>query len=481
MMKRKASAACCLVVLTLLSLVWPAGARAQGQSDMTGHWEGTIQIPGTPLGIIVDLKSEGGAWSGTVEIPLQGAQGLPLTAFDVQGNKIKFSIQGIPGSPTFDGTLAQGKIQGDFAQGGQTFPFSLGREKTASPKRPQEPKPPFPYKAEEVTFQNQQVTLAGTLTIPAGKGPFPAVILFSGSGPQDRDEAIFGHRPFLVLADHLSRAGIAVLRVDDRGVGKSTGALSKVGIPALVEDGVEALRFLLARPEIDPKRIGLVGHSEGGLIAPIISNRTPDVAFLVLLAAPGFPGDDILRQQTEKIYRVTGAPEEKIQAMLSEHLHLLSMVKAGRDSTELIPQAKKLIVSQVAAQGGESPPETALDDLARSTVSQMSTPWFMSFLKNDPRSALRMTRVPTLVLFGDLDLQVIPDLNIPQIETTLQAAGNRNVTIKRFPGLNHLFQKAESGMIQEYATIEQTIDPEVLTTITEWIQAGFGNKKSSSN
>jgi uncharacterized protein len=364
----------------------------------------------------------------------------------------------------------EGKIEGTFTEGGQPIPFSPGREEVNAAKRPQDPEGPFPYKAETVTYPSGSITLAGTLTIPAGAGPFPAVLLISGSGPQDRNETIFEHRPFLVLADYLSRRGIAVLRVDDRGVGGSAGVLSRTTTTELARDALAGVDFLSKRSEVAQDKIGLIGHSEGGMIAPLAASESPKVAFLVLMGAPGLPGDSILTRRTEVLFRGMGTPANPLSAIMEAHHRLLRLIESATDSSALFRPARQLIEAQVALQPeGTKPPPDALDAQARGAVSQMTSPWFRTFLTHDPRVALRKVKVPVLVLQGDLDFQVDPDRNVPQIEAALKSAGNNQVTVRRFPGLNHMFQKAEAGMALEYAAIAETINPAVLSAVAEWI------------
>ena len=458
---------------TLLILLTAAPHLARAE-DLAGHWEGAIDIPGMALGIKVDLAREGDDWSGTIDIPMQGAAGLPLTISRITEDALEFSIQGVPGDPTFKGSQAASEIKGTFTQGPQSFPFHLSREANAGMARPQEPHPPFPYTEQEVSYTSGVITLAGTLTLPPGEGPFPALLLISGSGAQNRDEEILGHKPFLVLADHLSRAGIAVLRMDDRGVGGSTGIFSQATTADFAEDALSGIAFLQRHPKIAPRRIGLLGHSEGAVVAPLAASRSEHVAFVIMAAGTGVDGAAILARQTELGLIVSGVAEEARIKILKEHGAAMDLVRAGAESTLVIAQLERLIRAQLAAQSsaGESDLEKATL-LARETFQDLTTPWFRFFLEHDPRPALRKVKVPALVLAGELDLQVEPDQNLPGIESALAEAGNRDVTIRRFPGLNHLFQKAETGAFIEYATIEETINPEVLTTIEQWIAARF--------
>ena len=270
-----------------------ATSAASSAAAFAGPWHGKVTLPGSDLEIRVHLTppaEAGGDWTGSIDIPQQGASGLPLGGITVAGDSISFAIAGVPGEPTFHGKRDGDTIEGDFSQHGMTFSFLLERGAGEKAERPQDPKPPFPYRAEEVTFANGDIILAGTLTLPEGEGPFPAVVLLTGSGSENRNEEVFDHRPFLVIADHLSRHGIAVLRYDDRGVGGSSQGPQGATTADFAQDALAAVAFLRERPEIVPDRIGLLGHSEGALIATIAASRSSDVAFLVFLGGPGVPG-----------------------------------------------------------------------------------------------------------------------------------------------------------------------------------------------
>jgi pimeloyl-ACP methyl ester carboxylesterase len=474
--------------LTLLLLLL-APVRAEEAPDpirAAGHWEGEINLPqdAGKLQVMIDLVREGGAWTGTIDIPMQGAKGLPLEEIAVQDGKVHFKIKGVPGAPTFDGTLALSptqSIQGTFTQGSASLAFRLGRDAVARPVRPQEPKPPFPYTAEEVTYTNGAVKLAGTLTLPPGDGPFPAVVMITGSGAQDRDETILGHKPFLIIADHLSRHGIAVLRADDRGVGGSTGSVPDSTSADFAQDALAGVRFLKAHPKIAGDRIGLIGHSEGGVVGPLAASQSSDVAFVVMLAGTGVPGPDVLLLQGERMARAEGMSEEKIQKQSAAIRRMVDAVRSESDpaarETKLREaareQAATMTPEELRAAGGA-------DGVIDRVVQTFKSPWFHYFLTYDPRPALRQVKVPVLALNGELDLQVIPDQNLPEIEKALKEAGNKDFTLKRLPGLNHLFQPAKTGSPSEYAKSEITIDPVVLDTITQWIAERFITPKAAA-
>ena len=440
------------------------------EDRVAGHWKGQIDIPGQPITVKIDLASNDSDWSGTIDIPVQGAKGLPLSDIHIEedetGVRLKFSIRGVPGNPTFDGKLQENAISGTFNQGAATFGFQLSREIMSGPKRPQEPKPPFPYKIEEVAFQNGAVNLAGTLTLPLGEGPFPAVLLISGSGLQDRDETVFDHKPFWVLADHLSRVGIAVLRVDDPGIGKSTPHPKPPTTADFATDVEAGVAFLKQDHRIG--RVGLIGHSEGGLIAAIVASRSNDVDFVVLMAGPGVPGAELLRKQNERIFDAAGIAGERKQNLLT----LLDRLFTILTSEDMAEDAQRQGIDEIVRKQFEinGVPSVQQDETqVQAAIEQALNPWMRYFLALDPRPALETIQVPVLALNGELDVQVDAEQNLTAIAAALNKGGNRNVTVHRLPGHNHLFQRAKTGLVNEYGAIEETISPEVLDLIRKWL------------
>jgi pimeloyl-ACP methyl ester carboxylesterase len=340
----------------------------------------------------------------------------------------------------------------------------------------QEPQPPFPYGVREALYTSGAVHLAGTLSVPPGKGPFPAVLLISGSGAQDRDGEILGHRPFLVLADRLTRAGIAVLRVDDRGVGGSSGDNETATDDDLAGDVLAGVHFLAAQPEVAPGRIGLLGHSEGGVVAPLAASRSHDVAFLVLLAATALPGDVVLMHQTADLLRLAGTPSDLVDKRLAVERRLLDLV-ASEPSTALRRDLLRPLVRaglQLAPAGELAASPADLDALVDATVRTMASPWYRSFVISDPEVALRRVHVPVLALWGERDVQVAAQENQTAMAHALRDAGEKDVTLRQLPGLNHLLQDAETGSPDEYATLEQTMSPEVMDIVAHWILDRFG-------
>jgi pimeloyl-ACP methyl ester carboxylesterase len=323
--------------------------------------------------------------------------------------------------------------------------------------------------SEEVTYTNGGVTLAGTLTLPPGDGPFPAVVLITGSGPEDRDETVFGHKPFWILADHLSRRGVAVLRSDDRGVGGSSGNVNESTTADFAEDALAGVAWLRNHPKISKGRVGILGHSEGGLAAPIAAGRSSEVAFIVLLAGPGVPGAEVLLGQGEALARAFGAAPPLIAQNLDTQRQIFAVIKSEADPAQRRARIADIITSAAKAAG-----QIVQDQAVAAQIARIETPWFRSFLALDPRLALRQVKVPVLALNGDLDLQVVADQNLPEIEKALKEAGNPDVTVRKLPGLNHLFQPAKSGLPSEYPTNEITLSPEVLALVSDWITARFG-------
>lgn len=437
-------------------LLGGAGLLAQ-EPTAAGQWTGSIGLPNAPLPIVVRIdRGADGTWSGTMDIPAQGLIGGKLSGVTVEARSVRFTLAGVPGNPTFAGTLTAdgGSITGDFTQGAGKFPFALARAAAgAAPAhlRPQEPKPPYPYDVVDVTVPNTAagISLAGTLTVPRAAGPHAAVVLISGSGAQDRDSTLFGHKPFLLLADYLTRKGVAVLRLDDRGVGGSTGNPATATSEDLAGDVAAAVAFLAARPGINAALIGLIGHSEGGLIAPLAALRSKSIAFLVLMAGPGETGERIMLQQAALIARGMGATEGQIAANRAIQEQAFSIVKTEAEQATRRERLRAVVGDAQATQA--------------------ATPWFKFFLTYDPAATLRQITVPTLALAGEKDLQVPAKENLAAIEAALRAGGNTQFTIRSFPDLNHLFQTAKTGLPNEYGEIEETMAPVVLETLADWI------------
>jgi len=407
-----------------------------------------------------------------MDSPDQGAENIPVSKVTFENGKLHLESKVIMG--TYDGTLKpDGSIEGTWQQSGLSFPLVLKRTREV-PKlhRSQEPEKPYPYIEEEVGYENTEagIKLAGTLTLPRTGGPFPAVILISGSGAQDRNETVAGHRPFLVLADYLTRKGIAVLRVDDRGVGGSTGNLMESTSEDFAGDVLAGMKFLKARKEIDTKKIGLVGHSEGGIIAPIAAVKSSDVAFIVLLAGTGLDGRKILELQSDLILKSIGASEDVIELEHSSTEQIFEILKTEEDNSVAEKKIRRLMTDVLGKLSEEEKEAMGASEAAIEVQLKMIlSPWFRFFLKYDPKPTLMKVKCPVLAMNGQLDLQVPPKENLAAIEEALKTGGNTDYTIKELSGHNHLFQRAKTGAISEYVRIEETISPVALETVTQWI------------
>ncbi|MDM7920079.1 MAG: alpha/beta fold hydrolase [Methanosarcina sp.] len=447
--------------------------------EIEGLWLGTLQVQGgMEVRLLFNISTDpDGSVNVTMDSIDQGAKGIPVDLITYKDGNLHLGIKSISG--TFDGTLKEdgNTIEGEWKQSGLSFPLVLSRiNETPDTRREQDPVKPYPYSEEEVSYENEEagIKLAGTLTIPKSEGTVPAVILISGSGQQNRDEEILGHRPFLVLSDYLTRRGIAVLRVDDRGAGGSTGNFSQATTEDFAGDVLAGIEYLKSREEIDPARIGLIGHSEGGLIAPIVAAESHDVAFIVMMAGPGITGEEILYLQSDLISRAEGVDNETIAQNTALMKSIYSVVKEEENDTLAAEKLRKLMMDEVENMSEEEKKssgfsEEALDAQVNAQVQALISPWMRFFLTYDPTPTLMKVKCPVLAINGEKDLQVPPEENLKAIEEALKAGGNKDYTVKELPGLNHLFQTAETGSPSEYAKINETISPAALELIGDWV------------
>jgi uncharacterized protein len=450
----------------------PAADSGVPGEGARGFWLGSLQVGGMTLRLGLEVTEADGRLSAVLDSIDQNAK-LPVTTIESDAQGVRFTVTNINGR--FEGKFSANGAQlvGTWSQGPGSLPLTFKR--LAQPfalARPQEPAKPYPYREQTVSIRNEKagVMLAGTLTIPQGKGPFPAVVLMSGSGPQDRDEALMGHKPFLVLADHLTRSGIAVLRYDDRGFGKSTGNYAAATHLDFAADGRAAFDFLKARPEVDAKRVGLLGHSEGSVYAPFIAKEAPDVAFVVLLAGVGVPMSELLERQGMDMAAAMGikyqisAEERAINAAVAAKL------AEGKFDEETVNFIRAKMREALALYPDDLKKALGLNEgMIEARVRMVASPWFATLLRYDAGQELPHIQSPVLGLFGGKDLQVAAAPNAAGMKAAFDAAGNRKVTLKTFAGLNHLFQHAKTGAPGEYGTIEETMAPEVLETVATWI------------
>jgi uncharacterized protein len=457
------------VVLSLLITGAGIGSTASAAaSDAAGKWLGIIHAPGMELRMAFEITgTREGGYSALVHSIDQGAMNIKMTSVTVRGDSVRLELKG---AFAYEGKLSAdgSSIDGNWVQGGLT-PLPMKRvDVIPELPRPQNPKKPYPYREIEVTYPNRQagVTIAGTFTIPEGTGPFPAVLLIGGSGQADRNESVQGHRLFLVLADQLTRAGIAVLRYDKRGVGETTGTFRGSGLPEFSADALAGVTYLRSRPEIDPKRIGLIGHSEGGETASMAAAGNPEIAFVVFLASPGISNYDILVLQDGTEAKVAGKSDAEVELIRGFSRRYYTIVMNAKDSAE-IDRATKALYAVLTDEE-----KKALDwPNLRGT---MALSWGMSsgegkWLAYDVQPYLRKVACPVLAINGSKDCQVPPKENLGGIERALTEGGNRTVTIRELPGLNHLFQTCGTGATSEYIKIEETMSPLALGTVTDWI------------
>ncbi len=457
--------------ILLITLLISISLSAQ---DITGQWNGALKVQGTQLRLVFNITKTDNGVSSTMDSPDQGAKGIPTTTTSFENSILKITIANA--KIEYEGTLGQDNIiVGTFKQGGQSFPMNLSKEKIEKEKlvRPQEPIKPFPYYSEDITFENKKagINLAGTLTLPNREGVFPVVILISGSGPQNRDEELLGHKPFLVLSDFLTKNGIAVLRYDDRGIAMSKGDFKTATSADFATDVESAIAYLKTRKEINKNKIGLIGHSEGGLIAPMVASESKDVAFIVLLAGTGIQGDSLLLLQKKLIEEASGVSKEDIQKGLSSNRKVFDIVNKST-SLEQLNSDLTIYFKQILKDNPntQKPAEMADDDFVKLQVKQIASSWMQYFIKYNPAPALEKVKCPVLAINGEKDLQVPPKENLEAIKKALTKGGNKGVTTKELPNLNHLFQECKTGSPDEYATIEQTFSPIALTEIFKWLQ-----------
>lgn len=442
--------------------------------DITGEWNGVLSVQGMKLRLVFHISKADNGYSATMDSPDQGARNIAMTEVKFENNNLKMELKAA--QIIYSGIYNNSdSIKGTFMQAGQKFTMDLSRKAVAveKPVRSQDPAQPYPYVSEDIKFENSMdnVVLAGTFTKPKGDGKYPVVILISGSGPQNRNEELLGHKPFLILSDFLTRNGIAVLRYDDRGSFASTGNFAMATSFDFANDVDAAIHYLKTRNDINPKKIGLIGHSEGGLIAPIVASRNKNVAFIILMAGPGIKGGNILLLQQELIGRANGMKEEYIQKTHEINNGIFKMVDeiSNTDSLKvrisIYLNSKKKEIADLDTTAGKTD-----DVMIEAQIKQLLTPWMLNFIRYNPALILEKLKCPVLAMIGSKDLQVPANPNLNEIEKALKKAGNKDFTVKELSGLNHLFQECKTGSPNEYVSIEQTISPVALDTILDWIK-----------
>lgn len=431
-----------------------------------GVWQGALETNGMRFRLQLHISHDTqGQLAAVLDSIDQGINAFPAVNVIQNDSSIHFDLPRVQG--IYDGTLnaTATAISGSLRQSGSSSTLNFKRsDQILALRRPQTPAKPYPYKEEEVAFPNAKagISLSGTVTLPRGPGPFPAAILLTGSGPLDRDEADSGHRPFLILADHLTRKGMAVLRYDKRGIGKSSGDYEQATTADFASDAEAALAFLRSRKEIDARRIGFIGHSEGGVIAPMIASRSSDVAWIVLLAGPATKGAETLLLQSDLIARAAGMTDEQVAESLDFDRQAYMLVRQEKDRTVLENKLEDLV--KVSGLGPAMP-----SAVLERQIHWTSSPWFHYFLDYDPVPTLQRTKCPVLALSGEKDLQVPPKENLPLLKKALEDGGNEDFQVIELAGLNHLFQHCYMGLPAESRAIEETFAPQALSAISTWV------------
>ncbi|MBK6263423.1 alpha/beta fold hydrolase [Marivirga sp. S37H4] len=452
--------------LLLITLILSNFCFAQ---DFTGKWNGILDAQGTQIPLIFTIEKTDNGYHGSFDSPKQGVKDISFTSVTVEDKSIRLDATNI--GAFYKGELIADSVVGTWNQGGASLPLNLSRKelKESKPNRPQEPQGLLPYKSEEVKFYNNidEITLAGTLTLPENaEKKHPVVILISGSGPQNRDEEVFGHKTFLVLADHLTRKGIAVLRYDDRGTAESEGDFSNATTADFATDVLSAVEFLKSRKDINIKQIGLIGHSEGGIIAPMVANQSEDISYLISLAGTGISGKELSLMQSRSLNTMEGNDKEAFYLFNKKLLEIATSDESTEEKRKKMmshfENSKEMIKKSL-------PEGTNVDNFISQQISSALSPWAQYFFQYNPSKEFEKIKIPVLSLNGNKDVQVDATVNQNAIREALKKAGNKQSTIKELDGLNHLFQEAETGAISEYGLIEQTFSPVALNEISEWI------------
>ncbi|MFT4155117.1 alpha/beta hydrolase family protein [Parafilimonas sp.] len=469
-----------LLIIIMISLFAINGVNAQ--ANFSGVWSATLKIAGN-IRLILHVKQlPDETYTATFDSPDQKTTGIQCDTI--------FILKDAAGSETLTFTINKykvsytGKLLNDTTLSG-TFtqvanvPLDFHRGVVPPPPvviRPQTPKPPFPYRSEEIVYNRNGLQYGGTITIPQGSGKFPAILLITGSGQQDRDETIFSHKPFAVLADALTRDGFVVLRVDDRGIGNSTGNFEASTSADFAKDVNASLDYLRSRPEVNDKKLGLLGHSEGGMIAPMVASARKDVKFIVLLAAPGVKIIDLMAEQNAAIMRSAGIDASFSESFKPVYTQLISIITSAPDSASAMANGLPVLTrwqstadtANLRKLGFKTPDDNR--EYINEQIAATSTPWFTYFIQFNPQPYLsKLKKIKVLALNGSKDIQVVASQNLPAIQSALIGGKTKKFEVKELPGLNHLFQACNLCTVAEYGKLQETISPFALQTITDWL------------
>lgn len=449
-----------------------------------GDWLGTLDV-GVKLRLVLHVKSDStGSYSATLDSPDQGAKGIPVSSINITGDSLHVELKVINGK--YEGAFTNDTtVTGSWSQGLALAALTLKKTKEViTINRPQTPKPPFSYSSNEVEYSNadNSVHFGGTFTYPSSGGPFPTAILITGSGQQDRDQTIFGHKPFAVIADYLTQRGFAVLRVDDRGTGKTTGEVMKATSFDFAKDVEAALAFLKKQPQTDTGRLGLIGHSEGALIAALVASRRKDINFMVLMAAPGVKGDDLLVDQAGAVFKAEGISPTTTNLYKPFYSQMMTISVTEKDTAVAFKKAWTAYTKWKLLAPGLNRNELGFTDdvtaakMIQGLVHSFSVPWMKYFIQTDAAKLLEKTSAKVLAMNGEKDVQVLAKPNLAGIIVALQKSKSKVYDIKMLQNLNHLFQRCVKCSVSEYGQLEETINPEALIVLGNWLQKNVSSK-----
>ncbi len=462
-----------IIVLAIFSFIFSA---LKAQPVLEGDWTGALEIMGTSLDIITHFTNENGNYNGKIDIPLQKQKGLALSKISYNNPKVYFELDVPNGLARFDGAFVNDTIKGLFSQAGYEGTFYLVKGLLYVPnEKKEEVKESLPYKEEEVTFANGDIKIAGTLSLPVAPGKHPAVVMITGSGPQNRDEEVAGFKVFKVIADHLTKNGIAVLRCDDRGVGGTTGkSVDEYTSEDFAGDAIEAVKYLQTRSDINSEQIGLFGHSEGGLIAPMAAVKYSDIAFIVCMAGTGVNGGEILKEQSKLIMKASFIKPEEISKDMITLETMLDAIKNNKDLSGIKATMKEERLKEYdklpdAQKSKIKNKEEWADSFVGAYMKAFTSTWMKFFISYDPAPALEKVKCPVLLLFGETDLQVPPDQSEKPMLDALKKGGNKDYQSKIFIKANHLFQESETGNPNDYPKLKKEFVGGFLDYVTEWI------------
>lgn len=460
-----------------ISMLFIGFGFAQQERDINGSWLGQLDFSNMKFRIIFNIKRGSDKYTATMDSPDQGTTNIPVNSVTLKDSSIKFDVQALGGY--YEGIINKENtfISGKWYQGGelQLDLTKVDKNKIIKDTIP-EPLPPYHYKVEDIIYQNKKskIKISATLTLPETGNHFPAVILIPASGKFNRNAESFGHEPFKVIADYLTRNGIAVLRYDSRGVGSSTGNYETASATDFENDVIAGINFLKLKKLIDPKKIGLIGQDEGGIIASLVARKIKTVSFMVMMASPGIPCDSLLIEQSAVIAKLEGASDAQINNSLKLNRVLYKIIKSTPDSSLTY---QKLHLAYIDYFNNLKESNSNLEKTFNMQSKVLLNPWFRFFISYDPAKTLEKVKCPVLAINGDKDVQVPSKENLEKISTALKDGGNKNYKVVEFAGLNHLFQTAKTGSPLEYAQIKETIAPIVLKTIVDWIQKITEKKK----